>query len=80
LGFCYHSLPRVVEPMALGEVKRGEWKLRAHQVGGKSHTSRRLPDGKPRTFDLADMVDVIVLPDDFEIPAFYKRGDKGSSA
>jgi hypothetical protein len=74
--FRYHSLPRVVEPMALGEVKRGIWQLRGRQVGGKSSSSRRLPDGKPKLFELAEMMGVAVLSDSFDIPAFYARGDK----
>jgi WYL domain len=76
LEFRYHSLPRVVEPMCLGEVKRGVWQLRAHQVGGRSSSSRRLPDGIPRMFELAAMIDVTVLPDVFGVPDFYTRGDK----
>jgi hypothetical protein len=75
LSFQYHSLPRVVEPMCLGEVGPGTWQLRAHQVGGKSSSSARFPDGKPRLFEVDDMVSVAVLPDTFEIPAFYTRGD-----
>jgi WYL domain-containing protein len=70
LEFRYHSLPRVVEPMCLGEIKRGAWQLRAHQVGGRSSSSRRLPDGIPRMFELAGMTDVAVLPDSFEVLAF----------
>jgi hypothetical protein len=66
----------VVEPMCFGEVKRGVWQLRAHQIGGKSSSSRSLPDGIPRMFELADMIDVAVLPDGFDVPAFYTRGDK----
>jgi predicted DNA-binding transcriptional regulator YafY len=74
--FCYRSLPRVVEPMALGEVKRGIWQLRGHQVGGKSSSSRRLPDGKPKLFELTEIASVAVLSDSFDIPVFYTRGDK----
>jgi WYL domain len=76
LEFRYHSHPRIVEPMCLGEVKHGVWQLRAHQVGGRSSSSRGLPDGIPRMFELADMVEVAVLPGGFEIPAFYTRGDR----
>jgi hypothetical protein len=75
LQFRYHSLLRVVEPMCLGEVRRGVCQLRAHQVGGRSSSSRRLPDGVPRMFELSDMLDVTVLPGGFEVPAFYTRGD-----
>lgn len=76
LSFRYHSLPRVVEPMCLGEVVRpGTWQLRAHQVKGRSSSSAQLPDGKPRLFEVDDMVSVAVLPDTFEIPVFYTRGD-----
>lgn len=77
LEFHYRSLFRIVEPMCLGEAKRGEWQLRAHQVGGKSSSSRQLPDGKPKLFFLADMLDVAILSDSFEIPAFYRRSDTG---
>ena len=76
LEFRYHWLPRVAEPMCLGEVQRCVWQLRAHQVGGRSSSSRRLPDGIPRMFELTDMVDVAVRLDGFEIPDFYTRGDK----
>ena len=31
LEFRYHSLPRIVEPMRLGQVNRGKWELRAHR-------------------------------------------------
>lgn len=77
LEFRYHSLPRIVEPMCVGEVRSGVWQLRAHQTGGKSASSLHLPDGKPRMFDLADMVEVSVLQQNFEIPVFYMRNDKG---
>jgi hypothetical protein len=75
LAFRYRSLPREAEPMCLGETERGKWQVRAYQVGGKS-SSRRVGDGTPKLFELADMVDVSVLPVSFEIPASYKRGDK----
>jgi WYL domain len=75
LQFRYRTLLRVVEPMCLGEVSRGVWQLRAHQVGGRSASSRRLPDGIPRLFGLSDMLDVTVLQDSFAVPAFYTRGD-----
>ena len=74
LAFRYHSLPREVEPVCLGEAERGKWQVRAYQVGGKS-SSRRVGDGPPKLFELADMVDVSVLPRIFEVPAFYKHGD-----
>lgn len=75
LGFHYHSFPRVVEPMCLGETKDGVWQLRAHQVGGRSSSSQDFPDGKPRMFRLTEMFDVTVLPDSFDVPEFYARGD-----
>jgi len=75
LTFQYHSLPRVVEPMCLGEVKPGIWQLRAHQVGGRSSSSVRFPDGKPRLFEVDDMASVTAIPETFEVPAFYTRGD-----
>lgn len=75
LSFHYHSFPRVVDPMCLGEVRPGAWQMRAHQVGGRSSSSARFPDGKPRLFEVDEMVRVAILPDTFEIPAFYTRGD-----
>jgi len=77
LEFSYRSLLRVVEPMCLGEVKRGEWQLRAHQVGGKSSSSPRLPDGKPKMFVLSEILDVAVRSESFEVPVFYRRSDTG---
>ena len=40
LEFSYHSLPRIVEPMRLGQVNRGKWELRALQISGKSSSGR----------------------------------------
>jgi predicted DNA-binding transcriptional regulator YafY len=77
LKFRYHSLPRIVEPMCVGEVRPGVWQLRAHQTGGKSTSSLHLPDGKPRMFELANMIEVSILPQNFEIPVFYMPNDKG---
>jgi hypothetical protein len=77
LTFRYHSLPRIVEPMCVGEVRAGTWQLRAHQIGGRSSSSSRLPDGKPRMFELADMLETVVLTEVFEIPVFYTHNDKG---
>jgi hypothetical protein len=74
LEFQYHSLPRIVEPMRLGQVKRGRWELRAHQISGKS-ASGRVADGTPKLFAVADMADISILPISFEIPVFYERGD-----
>ena len=74
LEFRYHSLPRIVEPMRLGRVKRGSWQLRAHQISGKS-SSGRVADGTPKLFAVADMADISILPISFEIPVFYERGD-----
>jgi len=74
LAFRYHSLPREVEPICLGEMERGKWRIRAYQVGGKS-SSRRVGDGTPKLFELVNMVDISVLPVTFENPASYKRGD-----
>ena len=76
LEFRYDLHPRVVEPMCLGEVETGRWELRAQQVGGSSSTSRSFPDGVPRLFKLAKMIDASVLPASFDIPGFYARGDK----
>lgn len=76
LEFHYHSFLRVVEPMCLGEVKHGVWQLRAHQIGGRSSSSRRLPDCIPRLFEVAEMVDVAILPHGFEVPNFCTPGDK----
>jgi hypothetical protein len=77
LSFRYHSLPRIVQPMCLGEVRPGVWRLRAHQTGGRSSSSSHLPDGKPRMFELADMLETVVLSEVFQIPVFYTRNDKG---
>ncbi len=75
LEFRYHSLPRIVEPMRLGQVRRGIWELRAHQISGKS-ASGRVADQTPKLFAVADMADISVLPITFEIPVFYTRGDE----
>lgn len=77
LAFRYRSLPRIVEPMCFGAVRAGAWQLRAHQTGGKSSSSAHLPDGKPRLFDLTDMLETVALPEVFEIPVFYTRNDSG---
>lgn len=54
LQFSYHSLPRVVEPMRLGEVDHGRFQLRAHQVGGRPSTGQ-VADGTPKLFEIAEM-------------------------
>ena len=74
LEFSYHSLPRIVEPMRLGQVNRGKWELRAHQISGKS-SSGRVADRAPKLFEVAEMTDISVLPISFEIPVFYSRED-----
>jgi hypothetical protein len=74
LEFQYHSLPRIVEPMRLGQVKRGIWELRAHQISGKS-ASGRVADGTPKLFTVAEMADISILPISFEVPVFYERSD-----
>lgn len=75
LQFSYHSLPRVVEPMCLGEVDHGKSQLRAHQVGGRSSRGR-VADGTPKLFEIADMSAISLLETSFDVPAFYRRGDR----
>lgn len=76
LEFGYRSLPRLVEPMAGGIGRYGRWQLRAHQIGGKS-SSGGVGDGTPKLFEVADMTALTILVQNFEIPSFYTRGDKG---
>lgn len=76
LEFGYRSLPRLVEPMAVGIGRYGRWQLRAHQIGGKS-SSGGVGDGTPKLFEVADMTALTILVQNFEIPSFYTRGDKG---
>lgn len=75
LEFGYHGYPRVVEPMALGVGHSGSWKLRAHQVGGRSSTGR-VGDGTPKLFEIADMSDLAMLTINFTVPIFYSPGDR----
>jgi predicted DNA-binding transcriptional regulator YafY len=73
--FSYRGFSRIVEPMCLGTSKDGVWKLRAHQVGGTSSSSRQFPDGTPRLFFLSEMLEVETLSEGFKIPPFYTRDD-----
>jgi len=75
LEFGYHSLPRLVEPMAVGIGQYGRWQLRAHQIGGKS-SSGGVGDGTPKLFEVADITALSILAQNFEIPPFYNRGDR----
>jgi hypothetical protein len=79
LEFEYRGLPRVVEPMTLGIWEKGDWKgdwkLRASQVGGLSATGK-VGDGTPKLFNVALMSEVALLATTFAIPAGYERGDK----
>ena len=75
LEFGYGSLPRLVEPMALGIGQYGRWQLRAHQIGGKS-SSGGVGDGTPKLFGVADMTALAILAQNYEIPPFYERGDR----
>jgi hypothetical protein len=75
LEFEYRGLPRVVEPMTLGIWEKGDWKLRAAQVGGLS-ASGKVGDGTPKLFNVALMSEVALLATTFAIPAGYEPGDK----
>lgn len=74
LQFSYHSLPRVVEPMCLGEVDHGRFQLRAHQVGGRS-SKGQVADGTPKLFEIAEMSAISLLETSFDVPVFHRRGD-----
>jgi len=75
LQFDYRGLRRLVEPMALGVGHKGDWRLRAQQVGGLSSTGK-VGDGSPKLFDVALMGGIAVLATSFEVPSSYKSGDK----
>ncbi len=68
LRFDYHRRPRLVEPQCYGIGTKGTELLRGHQVAGGSQPEP--------LFDVAKIVDLVVLDEVFERPGpNYRRDD-----
>src|SRR5690242_2409341 len=74
LQFDYRGLLRVVAPMALGVGHKGNWQLRAQQVGGLS--SGKMDNDSPKLLDVASMSGATVLATGFDVPPPYRSGDQ----
>lgn len=75
LQFDYRGLLRIVEPMALGVGHKGDWQLRAQQIGGLS-SSGKVDEGSPKLFDVALMSAVTVLDVGFDVTPLYRSRDQ----
>ena len=67
LGFTYRGLPRIVNPVRVGQSDSGDWLLRAVQVGGES-ASNQFGGRTPKLFLVDEMAEVEVLPGEFQFP------------